>query len=506
MAYDVLFVVGERFFDHPLCGPAILKRLLEKNGFSTGIIEAPQSEADIATLGAPRLFFGVSAGSIDSMLRNYSPLKKPRDEDPHYKDTVKVPDRASIVYANWIKARFREIPIVLGGVEATLRRFVHYDYWDNRLRRPILFDARADILAYGSAEKQVLEIARRLRDNEPLTGIRGTCVIAKDSPTDFTELPSFEEVSGDKARFCDMQNLLSNRQDLAQKIDNRYTLQYRAPDYAPRDLDEYYELPFTRAVPKDPAFQGFEFSVVTHRGCIGDCHFCSLRLTQGNRIVSRSEGSLLREITAITKMPCFKGNIDDIGGPSANMYGMDCHTCRDKRCLDCGKFDRTHQRLIALLRKARALPGVKKVFLRSGIRYDLAPEAYVRELLSHHILDSLRIAPEHVNPEVLRLMNKDRGDLNQFLHWFKKTRMPARLSFYYMSSHPGSSMKEAQELASAVGRLKNAENFQVFTPTPMTVSTCMYWTEMDPKTKQPVYVAKTFKEKKEQKRLLLRRL
>jgi len=493
MQYDIIIVTGELFFDHPLCGPAILKRLLEKHGYKAGVIEQPKKESDILRLGKPRLFFGVTSGSIDSMVRNYTPLKKRREDDKNLAYRENVPDRAVIVYCNWIKKNFKDSVIVLGGTESTLRRFSHYDYWQNRIRKPILFDAKADILAYGNAEKQALMIADRIKKNLPLKGIPGTCIIDKEPAG--LKLPSHDELSS-KTRFCDMQNMLTNRKDLCQMVDNRYLVQYKSPIYTSADLDEYYGLNFSRKVPEELA--GFEFSVVTHRGCIGNCNFCSVRLIQGDRIISRSEKSILDEIRRITRLKHFTGNIDDIGGPSANMYGMDCQRC-EKDCIHCNNLDRSNKKLIQLLRKARAIEGVKKVSIRSGIRYDLASGKYIKEL-SHHILSNLKIAPEHVNKTVLKLMNKDKGDLKRFMNDFK--RIGRELSFYFMTAHPGSSMKEARELADFVKGLRNAETVQIFTPTPMTVSTCMYYTGLDPKDKKKVYVPYTYKEKKAQKRLI----
>lgn len=503
--YDMILVTGEVFFDHPLCGPAILKRLLEKHGYSVGVIEMPRKEQDIMRLGKPRLFFGVTSGSIDSMVRNYTPLKKLREDDRHLDYNESVPDRAVIVYSNWIKKNFRDSVIVIGGTEATLRRFVHYDYWENRLRKPILFDSRADILSYGSSEKQALEIAERIKNSQPIGSIPGTCVISREVPKGFIELPGYDDVMASKERFCDMQNMLDNGKDLAQKIDNRYVLQHKGPEYSAKDLDEYYELPFTRSVPKE--LRGFEFSVVTHRGCVGECNFCSLKLIQGNRIISRSESSILSEIEAMTRLPHFKGNIDDLGGPSANMYGMDCSRCEGSdckaSCLSCRNLDRSNKRLISLLRKARKIRGIKNVFIRSGIRYDLASPEYLDEVVKHHIFDTLRIAPEHVNKRILKLMNKDKGDLKKFIEDFRKTGTKKELAFYFMIAHPGSTMKEAEELAKAVKKMNNTETMQVFTPTPMTVSTCMYYTGLDPKTREKIHVPYTYHEKKMQKRAVM---
>jgi len=495
MEYDIILVTGELYFDHPLCGVAILKRLLEKYGYTVGVIEKPTKEGEIIKLGKPKLFFGVTSGTIDSMVRNYTPLKRLREEDDYVDYDEKVPDRAVSVYSNWIKHKFKGSIIVLGGTEASLRRFVHYDYWQNRLRKPILFDTRADIMAYGNAEKQILEIAKRIKNKEELFGIEGTCIITKELSG--KEMPSYEEVVDSKEKFCDMQNMLTNNRDLIQKIDNRYVIQYKYPKYTSKDLDEYYELKFTRKAPK--GLKGFEFSVVTHRGCIGKCNFCSVSLLQGDRIISRSEESILREIKKITKLKSFRGNIDDLTGPSVNMYGMDCNKC-GRDCLDCNELDRTNKRLIGLLRKIRKVDGVKKLSIRSGIRYDLASPDLIDEIAKYHVFNTLRIAPEHVDDNVLKLMNKDGGDLNEFVKYFARTGR--KLSFYFMTAHPGSSMDEAEELARAVKKLRNADKVQIFTPTPMTVSTCMYYTSMDPKTKKKIYVPYTYSEKKEQKRIL----
>jgi len=529
MTYDIIFVMGEAFFDHPLSGAAILKRLLEKNGYSVGIIEMPYSDMDILKLGKPRLFFGVSSGSIDSMLRNYNALKRLRVDDP-FDDGVEghVPDRAVIVYSNWIRKHFKDSVIVLGGTEATLRRFTHYDYWDNKLRKPILCDSRADILCYGNSEKQILEVAKKIDDSyrngkniidtrAALTGIAGTCIMSKHIPNvsdgnpedEFIELPTFDEVTDSKEKFCDMQNGFSNERNLAQKIIDRYVLQYKSPKYTPEDLDGYYELGFTREIPDAIRhLRGFEFSVVTHRGCIGECNFCSLNLTQGSKIISRSEESILREIEAMTHLPYFKGSIDDLGGPAANMYGMDCIACSDS-CIDCKKLIKDNKRIIGLLHKTRAIPGIQDVFVRSGIRFDLCTDEYLKEIVMHHTAHTLRIAPEHVCDDVLKLMNKDRGNLKKFMKTFDDINAEIKdpgerkeLSFYFMTAHPGSTMEHANKLAKFIKDVNNAETVQIFTPTPMTVSTCMYYTGLDPKTKKKIYVPYTYVEKKDQKRVI----
>lgn len=502
--YDIIFVSGEKYFDHPLCGVAILRRLLEKYGYKVAVIAMPQNSDDIMKFGKPRLFFGVTSGSIDSMVRNYTALNRARDKDDLLYYKKKIPDRAVIVYSNWIREKFKDSMIILGGVEATMRRFTHYDYWQNSIRKSIIFDSRADLLSYGMSEKQILEIAERIQNQESLDGIEGTCIKSREIPKlegkdKFTELPSHEEVSENKEKFCDMQNLFANWKNLAQKTGNFYILQYKSPEYTSEDIDEYYELPFSRKI-KEPSMKRFRFSIITHRGCIGNCNFCSLRLTMGDRIVSRSEKSIIKEIEHITRLPDFNGYLDDFGGPSANMYGMDCNKCRAD-CLKCKNLDKSHKRLLHLLRAVREIPGIKRVFIRSGIRYDLAPFEYLKEIATHHISGKLKIAPEHVNEEVLKLMNKNSGNLDNFIKDFNKIGYD-KLVFYFMVAHPGCSMKEAKQLAEKIKHLKKAESVQIFTPTPMTVSTCMYYTGMDPRTKKKIYVPYSFAEKKEQKRIL----
>ena len=513
--FDIILVSGDPYADHPLSPVGVIARVLDAEGYKVGVIARPDwtSAEDFKRLGRPRLFFGVTSGSIDSCLANYSPLLRRREKDASARYRSGKPDRAVIVYSNRLREAYHDIPIVIGGIEASLRRLAHYDYWENRVRRSILLDSRADLLVYGPGELQVIEVARRLGEGRPLTGIPGTALISHDLPPDFEEIPSYEEVALLPEKFVEAQRALANYKNLAQKHANRYVLQYRAADYTPEILDWIYSLPFSRFIPADyHELEMAKFSVVTHRGCLGRCSFCSLSLHQGDRIISRSEESILEEIRRLTRHPEFKGYIDDLGGPTANMYGMDCHDCERGFCLTCPKLDRSHRRLINLLRRARAIPGVKKVFVRSGIRYDLAlssPE-YLRELVSHHVSGLLKIAPEHVSPEVLRLMNKSPVPLEEFRHLFQKLSGDKKqhLKYYFMVAHPGTTLKEARELAQYIQKLeaqgeKPVEGVQIFTPTPMTRSTCMYYTGIDPETGKSVYVPRSFEEKKEQKRLLL---
>ena len=503
--YDIIFICGEQYFDHPLCGIAILKHLLEREGYSVAVIDSPVNDSEITRYGAPKLFFGVSSGSIDSMVRNYTPMKRRRDEDVHLNYDEYIPDRAITVYSNWVRQHFKTSKIVLGGTEATLRRFSHYDFWSNKLRKSVLLDTRADILVYGNGEKQSLEIAERLKNDQDLIGIPGTCILSKELPGGFIELPSNDEIVDSKESFTDAQNLFTNKKNLAQKQLTRYVLQYAMPEYTTKDLDDYYSFDFDRDIPRGANYlRGFQFSVVTHRGCIGECNFCAINLTQGNKIISRSKESILLELKKIQEHPQFRGQVDDLTGPSMNMYGLDCSqsfNC-DKKCMDCKLTDKTNKNTIDLLKAARNVPGIRKVNIKSGIRSDLASSELLKELTEHHIFETLRIAPEHVNPEVLKLMNKDRETLDDFIIRFKKIAPTTKLSFYFMIGHPGCDMTNTEELADAINRLKHTETVQLFTPTPMSNSTCMYYTSTDLSKKQ-IYVPYTYNEKKEQKRIIL---
>ncbi len=514
--FDIILVSGEPYVDHPMSPAGVIARVLDAEGYRVGVIDRPdwKTDRDFLKLGAPRLFFGVTSGSIDSMLVNYTPLKRRREKDEHAPYASAMPDRAVIVTCNILRRLFPGSLLVIGGIEASLRRFAHYDYWDDAVRRSVLLDSRADILVYGPGELQAVAVAGRVDRGEDLDGIPGTCVVRPELPSGFSELPSFEAVRSDPERFNEAQNAFSNRTDLAQPHAERFVLQYAAPEYAPADLDRIYGLPFSRVVPEGfPEFAMAQFSVVTHRGCFGRCSFCALALHQGDRIVSRSEASILDEVRRLTRHPDFKGYIDDLGGPTANMYGMDCRSaCRGRECRTCPRLDRSHRRLIVLMKKARAVPGVKKVFVRSGIRYDLALESeeYVRELSGHHVSGLLKIAPEHVAPRVLRLMNKDGPPLEEFRRLFLKLN-PGRkqhLKYYFMVAHPGTTDADARALAATVRRLeregeKPVEGVQIFTPTPMTRSTAMYHTGRDPVTGEKVAVPRSYAEKKEQKRLLV---
>lgn len=506
---DVVLITGEEYEDHPLSPAGVIARVLDASGFSVGIIEKPLVKKDYLKYGTPRLCFCVTSGSVDSMLNNYTPFKKKRVFDKNLK-SLSMPDRAVIFYCGKIKELFKGSKIIIGGIEASLRRFGHYDYWDNKVRRSILFDSRADLLVYGNGEKQIIEACKRLKSKMNLFGIEGTCVVNKSLPSGFNLLPKFTEAKDSdlksKKNFCKMQMMFDNTKNLAQEYDNNYLLQFRFPSYTSSDLDWIYGLGFSRKLRKGSLLKMAQFSVVTHRGCIGDCNFCSLTLHQGNKIISRSEKSIVAEIERIVKNPDFKGYIDDLGGPSANMYGMDCiKSCSN--CLSCPNLNLDHKRLINLLRKARAVPGVKKVFVRSGIRYDLAlnSKEYIEELSKHHISGCLKIAPEHFDPSVLKLMNKDNGGFTEFLNFFNSInfKLKQELRYYFMIGHPGENSESIVLLKKKLKNLKNVDQFQFFTPTPMTMSTCMYWTGLNPFNLNSVNVIYDYNSKKKLKRQIL---
>lgn len=509
--FDIIIITGEFYDDHPLSPVGIIARVLDTLGYKIGIIEKPVSKKDFTSLGAPKICFCVTSGSIDSMVHNYTPLKRKREQDAFNKINL-LPDRALIVYCNRVKEYFKNIPIVIGGVEASLRRFAHYDYWVNNIRRSILFDSRASILVYGNGEKQIIEIIKRIKQKEDLKGVEGTCIISKELDGSFEILPSFQEVKNDALKFCMMQKMFSNEKNLAQEYTNNYLLQYKYPCYTSDDLDWIYSLPYTRKLHPNSFLKMAKFSVVTHRGCIGDCNFCSLPLHQGKNIISRSEENILQEIKKLTKHKDFKGYIDDLGGPSANMYGMDCQKkdigCKGS-CINCPNLDKTHKKLFNLLKKARQIPNIKKIFIRSGIRYDLAMNSkeYIKEISDYHVSGCLKIAPEHFSKKVLKLMNKDNTFFDEFHKIFNTFNKDKKqdLRYYFMICHPGDNLSEVIFLRDTIikKKLSNIQQFQIFTPTPMTISTCMYWTGLDPFTLEKIYPIYDYKTKKKMKRVML---
>jgi uncharacterized radical SAM protein YgiQ len=560
---DVVIVTGDAYVDHPSYGAAVIGRTMEAEGFKVGIIAQPDWRYidDFKKLGKPRLFFGVTAGNMDSMVANYTAGKRPRKKDdysPGGKPGLR-PDRATIVYTNRIREVFGDIPIVIGGIEASLRRFVHYDWWDNSVRRSILLDSRADILVYGMGEMQVIEIAQRLIQNKDLSGIRGTVVVGKISeaggqgagirnkekfnniitlPEGIIELPSYEEAKKDKARFNEAFKIIYENQDpfkgkvLAQKHDTRYVIQYPPPiPLSTVQLDKIYELPYIRnwhpAYIKSGGVPGFEtvkFSIISHRGCCGECAFCSLYMHQGRIIQSRSERSIINEARSISERPEFKGTITDIGGPTANLYKAACTlwkhagACPDKHCLipeKCRNLKLGYKESIALYSQILALRKVKHAFIESGIRYDLLTDKdsieYLTCLCKYHISGQMKVAPEHSADHVLKIMNKPSFDVyEKFVIKYneinKSLDKRQYLVNYLISSHPGSTLEDTLSLAIyLMKRNIHPEQIQDFTPLPLTLSGTIYHTEMHPLTNNHVYVPKTFRERKMHRALIQHR-
>ncbi|MGI6092332.1 MAG: YgiQ family radical SAM protein [Veillonellaceae bacterium] len=542
---DFLFVSGDAYVDHPSFGPAIISRLLEKHGYRVGIIAQPdwRSTEDFKKLGKPRLGVLVSAGNLDSMLNKFTAAKKFRSTDnysPGGKSGYR-PERATIVYCNRIREIWKKVPLIIGGIEASLRRFAHYDYWSDSVRRSILIDSRADILVYGMGEKQIKEIADQLNQGikvSDITTVQGTCYTSDslEGLWDYLEVPSYDDVKQSKKAFADAFRVQYLEQDpirgknIAQKYTDQYVIQNRpALPLTVQEMDEIYDLPYARTYHPVyeqsggvPAITEVKFSIVSHRGCFGGCSFCAIGSHQGRIIQSRSEESILREAQMFTTQPDFKGYIHDVGGPTANFRIPSCQNqsergaCKGRHCLfpaPCKNLDSDHSDYLSLLRKLRALPKVKKVFVRSGLRYDhlMASanyEAFLQELCTHHVSGQLKVAPEHISPKVMALMGKQGKDVYlKFARAYKLANEAVGkeqyLVPYFMSSHPGAGLKEAIELAEFIRDMKyHPEQVQDFIPTPGSLSTCMYYTELNPLTGEKVYVAKNPYEKKLQRALM----
>ncbi len=542
---DFVYVSGDAYVDHPSFGLAIITRLLEANGYKVGVIAQPdwRDPASIAVLGEPRLAFLVSSGNMDSMVNHYTVAKKRRSRDA-YSPGGKMglrPDHATVVYGNLIRQTYKHTPIVLGGIEASLRRLAHYDYWSNKLKRSILLDSGADLISYGMGEKSIVAIADALDaglDVADLTFIPGTVYRARtteqcDKPV---VLPTYEAMRANKeeyARSFGMQTRNLNPflgHPLVEEYPHGVYVIQNPPSepLSTQEFDAVYELPYARAYhpryEKDggiPAIEETRFSLCSNRGCLGECAFCALNFHQGRIIQTRSDESLLAEAEAMTRDPLFKGYIHDVGGPTANFRVPACQdqltrgACVGRRCLSpepCKHLTVTHKAYVRLLRKLRALPVVKKVFVRSGIRFDYAmlddDRTFVRELAEHHVSGQLRLAPEHVCDEVLRVMGKPSNDVYQrFCKEFERvSRKVGKEQYvvpYLMSSHPGSTMREAVRLAEFCRDMGyNPEQVQDFYPTPSTVSTCIYYTGLDPRTMKPVYCATDPHEKAMQRALI----
>ena len=517
---DVILVSGDTYIDTSYNGSAVIGHWLIKNGFRVGIIAQPDvnSEKDITRLGEPELFWSISAGSVDSMVANYTPTNKFRKDDDFTPGGInnKRPDRACIVYTNLIKKHIKGKPIVLGGVEASLRRITHYDFWSNSLRKSILFDSKADMITYGMAERSNLLLAQHMKKGADWHNVKGLCYLSSEKPKDFIELPSHEECVENNNKFIEAFKKFYYNQDpitakgFVQKAGNRY-LVHNPPSKTLEEklLDEIYEMDFENDVHPYYKNQGhvkaidtIKNSITTHRGCYGECNFCSIALMQGKTVVSRSEASILREATKIASNAKFDGIIRDVGGPTANMYGFECKkkelkgACDDKRCTypdACISLNTSHKKQIEILRKISAIPNVKKVFIASGIRYDLIlkdknyGKEYLTELIkNNHISGQMKIAPEHISEDVLKLMGKPgKESLIEFKNLFetvkKESDRDIYLTYYLIAAHPGCYDHHMKELLDFCHKeLKTLpEQIQIFTPTPSTISTMMYYTRRD---------------------------
>ncbi len=544
---DIVIVTGDAYVDHPSFGTAIISRVLEAAGFSVCIISQPKSDADYTEFGRPRLAFFVNAGNIDSMVAHYTAAKKKRSDDA-YTAGGKAgarPDRATIVYCKKLRRLFGDVPIAIGGLEASLRRFAHYDYWDDRVRPSILIDSDADLLMFGMGEKHSVEIAKRLSRGESIknmTDILGTCykIESKDYKwLTSAECPSYDVVKepteSGKRQYAIATKIQQREQDsvrgktVIQKHGKYIVVQNPPmPPLSTEELDALYELPFMRnyhpsyeSVGGVPGIEEVKFSLTHNRGCFGACNFCSIAYHQGRQIAVRSHESVIREARLLTEMDDFKGYIHDVGGPTANFRHPSCEKqlrlglCPDKKCLApkvCPNLKVDHSDYLKLLREIRKIPKIKKVFIRSGIRFDYlmadSDDEFFRELVRHHVSGQLKVAPEHCSATVLSAMGKP--EIETYLKFKKRfyelTKSEGKEQFlvpYLMSSHPGSTMKDAIELSVFLKREgMRPEQVQDFYPTPGTVSTCMYYTGLDPFSMKPIYAAKTPKEKAQQRALL----
>ncbi len=542
-APDFVYVVGEAYVDHPSFGHAIISRVLEKAGYRVAMLCLPpwQDESAFKRFGRPRLGFLVSSGVIDSMVNHYTVAKKRRHDDayaPGGKAGMR-PDRATVVYCNRIRQAYRDVPILIGGVEASLRRFSHFDYWDDKVRHSALVDSGATLLMYGMGEKSIVECANWIADGmnpAELARIRGICYMSKTADPTCLQLPSHQEVATDRKKYCEAFTLQYDEQDpirgkrMCQQQDkDRYLIQNQPPLPLTREeLDAVYELPYTRTwhpmYQKDggvPALQEVEFSLAYTRGCFGSCSFCAITFHQGRIIQSRSPESIVKEARLLTTLPNFKGYIHDVGGPTANFRKPACQNqlkvgaCKQRQCLyprPCKNLEVDHQEFMGLLRELRELPKVKKVFVRSGLRYDYImadrDTSFLKEFCEHHVSGQLKVAPEHVCPYVLDRMGKPRRELydafcQRYAQVNEKLGKKQYLIPYLMSSHPGSDLNAAVELACYLRDIGfQPDQVQDFYPTPGTLSTCMFYTGMDPRTMKPVFVARSPEDKAMQRALM----
>ncbi len=542
---DFVYVIGDAYVDHPSFGHAIISRILESHGYSVGIISQPdwKDEKSIAVLGRPRLAFLVSAGNMDSMVNHYFVSKKHRPADAYTPggEVGKRPDYASVVYGNLIRQTFKDVPVILGGVESSLRRLAHYDYWSGRLKRSVLLDSQADLISYGMGERSIVEIADALNSGiavKDITFIAGTVYKTKDISGiyDSLQLPSYDEMRSKPAAYADSfckqyQNTDSfNGKYLIEPYPNNVYVVQNPPakPLSTEEMDAVYDLPYQRTYHPSyeekggvPAISEIKFSLISSRGCFGGCNFCALTFHQGRIVQARSHDSILKEAVQMTKEEGFKGYIHDVGGPTANFRHPSCAkqmqmgVCKNKQCLfpkPCGNLTVNHSDYLELLQKLRAIPGVKKVFIRSGIRFDYLLEdkdnAFFMELVEHHVSGQLKVAPEHISDAVLSKMGKPSNKVYElFVKKYneinEKLGKKQFLVPYLMSSHPGSTLKEAVELAEYLRDLGYMpEQVQDFYPTPSTISTVMYYTGIDPISKKKVYVCNNPHEKAMQRALI----
>lgn len=542
---DIILVSGDAYIDSPFIGVSIIGKVLLNAGYRVGMISQPdmKSDTDISRFGEPNLFWGVTAGCVDSMVANYTAVKKRRKSDdftPGGLNNAR-PDRASISYTNLIKRYYKSSrPIVLGGIEASLRRVPHYDYWSNNIRRSILFDAKADYIVYGMGEKTVVELADAIKNGTETSAVRGLAFISKEKPvvTESIELEPFDNVKTDPDVFTEMFRTFYNNTDpvtgktLYQLHDSRY-LVLNPPQKALKtdELDNIYSLdynydahPDERKKGKIPALETIRFSISSHRGCYAECNFCSITVHQGMHVQSRGESSVMKEAEKLTKLPGFKGYILDVGGPTANMYGSGCKrmdkkgACTDKDCVfpeQCSTLDVNHERQISLLRKISRIKGVKRVFVASGIRHDMVMndsehgQQYLEAVVRDHTSGQLKIAPEHTDETVLNLMRKTGSESlvefkDKFFDINRKIGKKQFLTYYLIAGHPGCGMREMKKLYNtAVNELRILpEQIQIFTPTPSTFSTLMYYTGKDPFTGRKIFVEKDNRKKEDQKKVI----
>ncbi len=542
-ALDFVYVLGDAYIDHPSFGAAIIARVLQSRGFSVGLICQPDwhSVRDFRRLGRPRLGFLVSSGNIDSMVNHYTAAKRPRSEDAYSEGgrAGRRPDRATIVYANRCREAFPGVPVILGGIEASLRRFAHYDYWDDRVRHSILYDAGADLLLYGMGERSIVALAEALDAGTPIRDIRtipGSCYQTADVDglKEYVTLPSYQQVSTDKKEYAIAFMAEAREQDA---IRGRTLIQAHEKGYlvcnppseplSREELDGVYALPFTRKphpiyTQPIPALSEVAFSLTSCRGCFGGCSFCALTFHQGRVVTSRSEESLVKEVEELTRDPGFKGYIHDVGGPTANFRHPACPkqtksgVCPDRQCIGYDpcpvmKAHADQREYVHLLRRLRQVPGVKKVFVRSGVRFDYAlfdrDDSFLRELVQHHVSGQLKVAPEHVSERTLAAMNKPSHQvyeafLTRYARLNKQFGLKQYVVPYFISSHPGCTLEDAIELSEYLKSINHRpEQVQDFYPTPGTVSTCMYYTGLDPRTMESIHIPKG-EEKRMQRALM----